>query len=67
MPIIQRVVFVCSECGRKEVRQIGDVRPDPNEFKPCPKCGAMMQATDEDPDSIGTIFDEMKRVFGGIF
>ena len=37
MPVYQDILFICSECGYREVRRIGDVRPDPNELKPCPK------------------------------
>ena len=37
MPVYQDIVLICSECGYREVRHIGDVRPVPNELKPCPK------------------------------
>ncbi len=64
MPTFQNIVFKCKECGYKELRQIGDVRPDKNELKPCPKCGGMMEATKENPD-IGTIIiDSIKHIFG---
>lgn len=42
MPIARTIVFECQNCGYKEKRTIGDVRPDPQELKPCPKCGARM-------------------------
>ena len=64
MPISRYVVFVCTKCGYKEVRRIGDVRPDLNELKPCPKCGGMMEATREKPDAFGLMLGKMREVFG---
>ena len=42
MPIATQQLFGCTRCGFKSYRTIGDVRPDPNELKPCPKCKSRM-------------------------
>ena len=60
--ISQKFVFKCENCGYEEVRAIGDVRPDINELKPCPKCKGKMIKTDKKEkntflDSLGKIFN----------
>lgn len=42
MPIATQQLFGCTNCGFKSYRTIGDVRPDINELKPCPKCKSRM-------------------------
>jgi len=43
-------LFECPKCGYQEVRKIGDVRPDPKEFKKCPRCGSFMENRGTDID-----------------
>ena len=43
-------LFECPKCAYQEVRKIGDVRPDPREFKKCPRCGSLMKMKGSDID-----------------
>ena len=38
MPIPRKVLLKCKNCGFKTYRVIGDVLPDMNQLKACPKC-----------------------------
>ena len=62
MPVYQNLLFICNECGYQEVRCISDVRPDPNELKPCPKCGAVMESSEEESDITDKIFSSIKEI-----
>ncbi len=62
MPVYQNLLFICNECGYREVRCISDVRPDPNELKPCPKCGAVMEPSEEESDIMDKIFSSIKEI-----
>ena len=65
MPINRRVMFVCENCGYKEVRTIGDVRPDLRELKPCPKCGSRMVASydENSKENIESMIEKVLDIF----
>ena len=59
--ISQTFTFKCINCGYEEDRVIGDVRPDINELRHCPKCNGKMKKTykkgkDSFLDRLGKIF-----------
>lgn len=60
MPVSSNVLFECQQCGYKEMRTLGDVRPDLNELKPCPRCGSRMIIS---PSKSESIVEKIKRVF----
>lgn len=59
------ILFECNKCKYKEHRLIGDVVPDPNELKPCPKCGANMKKIGEifSKSNDLTTLDRIKNIF----
>ena len=62
MPISRKVLFECQNCGYTETRTIGDVRPDPAELKPCPKCDSRMVISRGDARG-ETFIDRLKSIF----
>ena len=64
MPISRKVLFKCIECGYREYRMIGDVRPDMKSLKPCPICGSyMIEAKDDDKGIIDEVIDKISDIF----
>jgi Zn ribbon nucleic-acid-binding protein len=63
VPISQRKVFKCSECGYREVRMVGDVLPSKSTLKPCPKCGGFMKMTDDEVGAINKAIEKILRIF----
>ena len=62
MPIAQNILFKCTNCIYREYRLIGDCRPDPKEFKPCPICGASMKIVKENKKGLlYKIFANIKK------
>jgi len=69
MPIPRKVLLKCKNCGFKTYRVIGDVLPDMNQLKPCPKCKKpfSMEVVEEDSvtdkivGSLGSVIDMMKK------
>ena len=69
MPIPRKVLMKCKNCGFKTYRFIGDVLPDMNQLKPCPKCKKPFSmevvedesATDKIIGSLSSVIDMMKK------
>ena len=61
MPIAKKVLFKCQNCGYEETRTIGDVLPDKEILRPCPKCGARMVMTPSDRSD--AFVDKIKDMF----
>jgi len=66
MPVARNHIFKCTSCGHTEKRIIGDVLPDKNMLKPCPKCGSRMKmgkVTQPGEDLLGDVIDRVKNIF----
>ena len=68
MPLAKKMNFKCESCGYTEQRTIGDVMPDLNIFKPCPKCGGKMNNigtsnSNDSSDLLNIVIKNLKKVF----
>ena len=66
MPVARNHILKCTSCGHTEVRVIGDVLPDKNMLKPCPKCGSRMKMGDvaqQGEDVLGDVIGRVKNMF----
>ncbi len=67
MPVAQKILFVCSKCGFKSYRTVGDQFPDPNDLKPCPKCGAHMKRHEGDTGVMDEVVGGLGSLMDGVF
>lgn len=64
MPVSQKIVIECPECGYTKVITRNDALPDVSMFQKCPKCGSLMVESQKHVDEAEGVSDVVLGWFG---